>query len=137
MRNTFLLLVMFLLATKIVSSQIKKEQENSKFSSDKFIILSCMPNMSQIKVLNNKAIKLVKPQYPTELLEEGKRGAVTVQVTINENGKVISASSLSGTPSFSQLALEAVKKSKFKRFVRCGKPVKITGNVIYNFIPPE
>lgn len=128
---------MFLLATQIVNSKIKVEQEDSKFPSDKFVILSCKPNMSQIKVLNNKAIKLVKPQYPTKLLEEVKRGAVTVQVTINENGKVISASSFSGNPSFRQLAVEAVKKSKFKRFIRCGKAVKITGNVIYNFIPPE
>lgn len=137
MRNSFLLLVLFLSASQIASPQIKEEQENSKFPSNKFFILSCKPNISQTKVLNNKAIVLVKPQYPKQLMEERKHGAISVQVTINEKGRVISASAFSGYPSFRKLAVEAVKKSKFKIFIRCGKPVKVIGNVIYNFIPPE
>lgn len=138
MRNSFLLLVLFLFASQIVSSQIEKEKDDSKFPSNKFFILSCQSDMNQIGALNNKVIKLVKPQYPKQLLEEGKSGAVTVRVTVNEKGNVISASAFSRMePQFHQLAVDAAKKSKFKRFIRCGKPVKITGNVIYNFILPE
>lgn len=140
MQKFFLLLALFLLASQIADSQTKVKQQKSKFPDEKSFILSCsssMTSMSQTKVLNSKAIKLVKPLYPKELLEERKRGSVNVWVNINEKGEVVSAAAVSGDTSFRQLAVEAVKKSLFKRFVRCGKPVKVAGTVIYNFIPPE
>lgn len=102
-----------------------------------FFILSCIPNLSQTKVLNSKAIKLVRPQYPKELLSERKRGVVNVWVNIDEKGQVVSASAVSGDTRFRQLAVDAAKKSKFKRFIRCGKPVEVMGNVVYDFKPPE
>ncbi len=135
MRKSLLLLV-FLLTSQIVWTQVKK-QENSKYPSDKFVILSCRPNLSQTKVLNGRAIKLVKPQYPKSLITERKKGAVNVQILINEKGKVVSASAISGYTGFRQVAEEAVKKSRFKQFIRCGKPTEVIGTIVYNFIPPE
>jgi TonB family protein len=117
-------------------SQVKK-QEISKYPNDKFVILSCRPNLSQTKVLNGKAIELVKPPYPSELLTEREKGAVNVQVLINETGKVISAHAVSGYEGFRQAAEEAARKSRFKQFVRCGKATKVMGTVVYNFVFPK
>ena len=104
-----LLLLLFLLTSQIVWTQVKKH-ENSKCPSDKFVILSCKPNLSQTKVLNSKAIKLVKPQYPKSLIIERKRSAVNVQILINEKGEVVSASAVSGYTGFRQVAEGSSKK---------------------------
>ncbi len=99
--------------------------------------LPCKSQVGNGGVLNSFAIKLVKPEYPKELKGTKISGAVTTLITIDEEGKVISASAFSRYEEFKKQALEAVKQSTFKRFVRCGKPVKVTGNILYNFIPPE
>lgn len=136
MQKPLLLLSLFLLPLKMVWAQVKKP-ENSKYPNDKFVILSCRPNLSQTKILNKRAIKIVKPQYPKEFLEEEKQGAVNVQISINEKGEVVTASALSGFKGFYRVAEEAAKKSRFKRFIRCGKATKVTGTIVYNFVPPE
>ena len=49
-------------------------------------------------VLNGKATNLVKPPYPAAARAVRAEGAVNVQVTIDEEGNVISASAVSGHP---------------------------------------
>jgi TonB family protein len=105
--------------------------------NDEVVVLACPPNMSNTKVLNGFAINLVKPEYPRELKEQRLSGAVNVQVTIDEDGKLFSATAVSGYQELRKYAVEAVKKSTFKRFVRCGQPVKVIGVIVYNFIPSE
>ena len=136
MKKLLLLLFLFLLSSQSIWSQVKK-QEISKYTNDKFVILSCRPNLSQTKVLNGKAIKLVKPPYPTELLSERKKGAVNVLIVVNEIGEVISAEAVSGYKGFRQVAEEAARKSRFKQFIRCGKAAKVMGTVVYNFVLPK
>ncbi len=136
MKKLLLLLFLFLLPSQSNWSQVKK-QEISKYPNDKFVILSCRPNLSQTKVLNGKAIKLVKPPYPTELLTEREEGAVNVLIIINETGEVVSAQAVSGYKGFRQVAEEAARKSRFKRFIRCGIAAKVMGTVVYNFVLPK
>lgn len=104
---------------------------------DEVVVLPCPPTMNIIKILNNYAINLVKPEYPQELKERKLSGAVQIQVIIDEEGKLIYATAVSGNQELRKYAVEAVKKSTFKRFIRCGKPVKITSQIVYNFIPFE
>lgn len=104
---------------------------------DEVVILPCPPTMNIIKILNRYAINLVKPEYPQELKERRLSGAVQVQVIIDEDGKLISATAVAGNQELRKYAVEAVKKSTFKRFVRCGKPVKLTSQIVYNFISSE
>jgi TonB family protein len=86
-------------------------------------------------VVNGKAKKLVKPRYPARAGAARLSGAVQVQVTIDETGKVIFACSISGNSVFYGEAEDAALKSKFDLTLVNGKPVKVTGIIVYNFIP--
>lgn len=95
------------------------------------------PNIKTISggVLNGKATNLVKPPYPAAAKAVRASGAVNVQVTIDENGNVISASAVSGHPLLRASAVQAARSSKFAPTLLGGKPVKVTGVVVYNFTP--
>ncbi len=84
-------------------------------------------------VLNGKAVNLVKPEYPAAAKAVGAEGAVNVQITIDENGDVISASAVSGHPLLRATAVEAARQSKFSPTMLSGQPVKVTGVIVYNF----
>ena len=84
---------------------------------------------------NKNASKLVKPAYPNAARAERLTGRVDVQVTIDELGYVISAKAVSGHPLLQPAAVEAAKASKFSTTYLSGIPVKVTGIIVYNFVP--
>ena len=84
-------------------------------------------------VLNGKAIRLVQPPYPPIARSAHVSGQVTVQVLIDENGNVISASAASGHPLLRPAAVNAARASKFSPTKLSGQPVKVNGVIIYNF----
>lgn len=86
-------------------------------------------------VLNGKALMLPKPEYPAAARAVKASGAVNVQVTIDENGSVISASAVSGHPLLRQAAEEAARNARFTATKLEGNPVKVTGVIVYNFVP--
>lgn len=85
-------------------------------------------------VLNGKAISLPKPVYPKAAKQEMASGTVTVQITIDENGDVISANAISGHPLLQEACVAAAWRAKFTPTLLEGQPVKVTGIVTYNFI---
>ena len=84
-------------------------------------------------VVNGKAESLVKPVYSAAAKNMGVKGEVKVQVLIDENGKVISATAVSGHPLLKSSAVSAAKASKFSPTTLTGQKVKVTGIIIYNF----
>lgn len=86
-------------------------------------------------VLNGKATNLVKPAYPPAAKAVRASGAVNVQVTVDEKGDVISANAVSGHPLLRASAVQAARSSKFSPTLLSGKPVKVTGVIVYNFTP--
>ncbi|MEO8073040.1 MAG: TonB family protein [Acidobacteriota bacterium] len=84
-------------------------------------------------IVNGKAKNLAIPAYPAAAKAVGAEGAVNVQVTIDENGDVVSASSVSGHPLLRQAAETAAFASKFKPTLLNGQAVKVTGIIVYNF----
>ena len=62
------------------------------------------------------------------------KGKVTVQVTLDEEGKVISAKATNGHSLLRAVSEEAVRNSKFKPALVGNRPVKATGFITYNFI---
>ena len=86
-------------------------------------------------VVNSKATNLVKPTYPPAARAVKAAGAVNVQVTISESGSVISASAVSGHPLLRAAAESAARSSKFSPTLLSGQPVKVTGVIVYNFVP--
>lgn len=87
-------------------------------------------------VLNNKATSLPKPPYPAAARAVGASGAVSVQVLIDENGDVVSATAVSGHPLLRAAAAQAARGAKFSPTQLSGIPVKVAGIITYNFVGP-
>ena len=95
------------------------------------------PKTISAGVVNGKAKTLPVPEYPAEAKAVKAAGAVNVQVTIDENGNVISAAATSGHSLLRASAVEAARQAKFSPTLLSGKPVKVTGVIVYNFVPNE
>lgn len=85
-------------------------------------------------VLNGKATNLAKPSYPAAARAVNASGVVSVQVTIDENGDVISATAVSGHPLLRQASEQAAQSSNFSPTLLQGQPVRVTGVIVYNFV---
>ena len=94
-----------------------------------------MPKKISGGVLNGKATSLPAPAYPAAARAVKASGAVNVQVTIDEQGNVVSASAVSGHPLLRQAAEEAARNAKFAPTSLQGVPVTVTGVIVYNFVP--
>jgi TonB family protein len=84
--------------------------------------------------LNGKAIMLPPPEYPAIARAAKAFGSVTVQVTIDEGGNVVSARSVSGHPLLQAAAVAAAKQAKFAPTKLSGQPVKVNGVLVYTFV---
>jgi protein TonB len=85
-------------------------------------------------VINGQAISLPRPTYPETAKRMRIQGTVSVQVLIDEQGRVLSAKAVSGSPF---LLIEAQKAAMQARFspTRLGdQPVKVSGVITYNFV---
>lgn len=85
-------------------------------------------------ILNFDAVHLAKPVYPIAARRVNAAGVVTVQITVNEKGKVELAEAVEGNPLLHEAAVEAAKKAKFKPRIENGKPVKFKGKLVYSFV---
>ncbi|HEY0427754.1 MAG TPA: energy transducer TonB [Pyrinomonadaceae bacterium] len=88
-------------------------------------------------VVNSKAVNLPKPEYPAAARAIAANGAVNVQVTIDEQGDVVSATAVSGHPLLRAASEKAALEAKFTPTYLSGKAVKVTGIIVYNFVAPE
>ena len=88
------------------------------------------------RVLNSQAISLPRPNYPQMAKHIRLQGVVTVQVLIDENGKVISAKAVSGHPLLVPEAVRAATQARFSPTIIGDQPVKVSGVITYNFIMP-
>jgi protein TonB len=84
-------------------------------------------------VLNGTATELPKPIYPDIARHARATGMVSVEVVIDETGKVISARAVSGPPLLRDAAVKAALLARFSPTRLSGQPVKISGTVNYNF----
>ncbi len=84
-------------------------------------------------VLNGKATSLPKPGYPPAAKAIRASGAVNVQVLIDESGRVISATAVSGHPLLRAAAVSAAQSARFSPTLLTGQPVKVSGLITYNF----
>ena len=86
-------------------------------------------------VLNGKADSLPRPVYPPAARAVRASGAVSVEVLIDEAGNVISATAVSGHPLLRAAAVHAARGAKFSPTQLSGVPVKVSGIIVYNFVP--
>ncbi len=91
------------------------------------------PLVVSLGVVNGKATTLPQPVYPASVIAMGVGGVVNVQITISEEGSVISAKAVNGHPILKRAAEDAARRAKFTPTYLSKKPVKATGLIAYNF----
>ncbi len=91
------------------------------------------PSMVHKRVINSEAISLPKPPYPPIARISGIQGVVSVQVVIDERGKVISAKAVSGHATLVAAAQQAALGARFSPTMLGDAPVKVSGVITYNF----
>jgi periplasmic protein TonB len=85
-------------------------------------------------VLNGKAISKPQPAYPPIAKAARASGTVTVQILVDESGRVVSANAVSGHPLLQQAAVAAARQARFSPTLLSGQPVKVSGVITYNFV---
>ncbi len=81
-------------------------------------------------------VKTVMPGYPDKLRKDGVSGIVSVVVVVDEQGEVAAAEvSKSTHDAFTEPALDAVRRWKFKPAVLAGKAVKVRLTIPLRFNP--
>ena len=60
-----------------------------------------------------------------------------VQVLIDEDGNVVSASPVSGHPLLLEAAVEAARQARFSPTTVAGQRVKVSGVITYDFLPDD
>jgi len=84
-------------------------------------------------VLNGTAISLPSPLYPDTARRLRMTGMVTVEVVVDETGKVISAVATNGPAILRDVAVQAALKARFSPTKLSGQPVKVSGSINYKF----
>jgi periplasmic protein TonB len=93
-----------------------------------------VPKLLRIsRVLNSEAISLPKPIYPPIAKQTRTQGIVTVQILINETGKVISAKAVAGHAFLIPEAQRAAMQARFSPTLIGDQPVKVSGVITYRF----
>nr|MDQ3744478.1 energy transducer TonB [Acidobacteriota bacterium] len=83
-------------------------------------------------VLNGKAIYKPQPAYPPDARAARAAGTVTVQILVDEDGKVVEAHAVSGHPLLRNAAETAARNSRFSPTRLQGQPVKVSGVITYS-----
>ncbi|MGI8789174.1 MAG: TonB family protein [Pyrinomonadaceae bacterium] len=79
------------------------------------------------------ATEKVNPIYPPAAKNLRTTGIVKVELVIDENGKVAEVENTSGPAMLQRAATDAVKKWRFKPFMRDGQATKAKGFISFNF----
>ena len=79
------------------------------------------------------ATRQTPPIYPQAAKSTRTTGIVKVEVMVDENGEVTDVQKTSGPMMLQGAAKDAIRRWKFRPFVRDGQPVKAIGFVSFNF----
>lgn len=88
------------------------------------------------EVLGNAAIRRVEPRYPNLAQAARVTGTVAVEVTVDENGRVIATGAPSGHVLLKDAAVAAARGWKFSPSLlgnTQGVPAKVTGTITFIF----
>jgi TonB family protein len=85
-------------------------------------------------VLNGKPFAKPQPAYPPIAKAARASGPVTVQIVVDESGRVEWASAVSGHPLLRQPSEDAARQARFAPTLLSGQPVKVSGVITYNFV---
>ena len=89
------------------------------------------------RVLNGQALSLPAPVYPDAARRMQLVGSVRVEVVVDENGKVVEAKAVSGPTILRDNSVQAAYRARFTPTKLSGKPVRVSGSIVYNFTVPR
>lgn len=92
------------------------------------------PTVVSLGVINGKAISKPVPDYPAIAKAAGASGVVTVQILVDEEGRVVSARATNGNPLLHKASVDAALRARFTPTLLSHKPVKVSGYITYNFL---
>jgi protein TonB len=84
-------------------------------------------------VLVGKALHRQSPAYPAIAKAARVQGVVKVQILIDEDGQVISASAIEGHPLLRDASVQAARQWRFSPTLLSKEPVKVQGILSFNF----
>lgn len=84
--------------------------------------------------VNSRALSLPQPTYPQLAKAANVEGLVTVEIVIDETGRVASAHATNGHPLLRQEAERAAFRARFSPTLLSEQPVKAKGIITFNFI---
>lgn len=93
-----------------------------------------VPPVLRKNIINGEAVELPKPPYPQLAKINHIQGMVSVQVLIDESGKVIAAHAVSGSAFLANDAVKAAYRARFSPTKIGDQPVKVSGTITYNFV---
>jgi TonB family protein len=85
-------------------------------------------------ILNGRAVSKPVPAYPAEARAARVSGAVAVEVTVDECGQVFEAHAVSGPDALRMAAVDAALGARFTPTLLSGRPVRVSGTILYNFV---
>ena len=97
-------------------------------------VVKLPPRQVSTGVLMATVISMPPPPYPPIARQIRAQGPVSVQILVDERGKVVSAQAVSGNPMLLSAAKEAAMRARFTPTLLSGTPVKVQGTIIYNFV---
>ena len=86
------------------------------------------------QVITGKTLEKPAPPYPPLAKQMGVQGPVSVQIVVDESGRVIAAKATSGHPLLQAAAQQAAYRARFTPTFLTGQPVKVSGVITYNFV---
>lgn len=92
------------------------------------------PKVIHKGVITSQALELPRPSYPALAKQMNIQGTVSVQVLIDESGRVVSAKAVSGSPFLVAEAQRAAMQARFSPTILNEQPVKVSGVITYNFV---
>jgi protein TonB len=92
------------------------------------------PTVVSKGVITSQATYLPKPIYSEIAKRLHIQGTVSVQVLVDEQGRVISAKAVSGSSFLVPEAQKAALQARFSPTLLSGQPVKVSGLITYNFV---
>lgn len=92
------------------------------------------PTVVHKGLITSQALELPRPTYPPLAKQAGVQGTVSVQVLIDESGRVVSAKAVSGSPFLTTEAERAARQARFSPTILNEQPVKVSGVITYNFV---
>jgi TonB family protein len=122
-------LVTFMLALACTGMQLRAISRDTRATMQS----ESQGNKNSADVIPGKAITKEQPKYPKEARKARLEGAVRVRITVDEKGKVIKAKAIDSDPALQEAAVKAALKWKFEPTLLYGKPVKVVGEITFNF----